>query len=75
LIQTPEDLVLSRLLWYELSGRVLQSQWLDIANVLKARADSLDGQYLRRWAAELGVAELLDRAFQESGPARLGGDG
>jgi hypothetical protein len=73
-IQTPEDLILSNLVWYELGGRILQNQWLDIANVLKARADSLDGQYLRRWADELGVAELLESALQEAGLARLGGE-
>lgn len=37
-----------------------------IAGLLRARAGQLDSAYLRKWAEPLGVADLLERAFQES---------
>jgi hypothetical protein len=30
--------------------------------------DALDRLYLQRWAEELGVADLLQRPLEESGP-------
>jgi hypothetical protein len=34
--------------------------------VLKTRAVDLDLAYLRKWAAELRVSDLLERALKES---------
>jgi len=34
--------------------------------VLKTRAGELDLEYLRKWAAELNVSDLLERALKES---------
>ena len=38
-----------------------ERQWTDVIGVLRAAAP-LDQSYLDRWAPELGVADLLDRA-------------
>lgn len=64
-IASPEDIVLQKLAW----GRGSQSekQWRDVLGVLKLQGDNLDFEYLWQWAAELDLAETLDRAFRESG--------
>lgn len=67
MLMSPEDVVLTKLGWYETGGRVSERQWHDILGVLKVQGESLDRTYLRRWAAELGLVELLQRACREAG--------
>ncbi len=64
---SPEDTILAKLEWYRLGGEVSERQWRDILGVLKIRAGELDLGYLRHWADELQVTNLLERALQESG--------
>jgi hypothetical protein len=64
---SPEDTILAKLEWYRLGGEVSERQWRDVLGVLKVRAGELDLEYLRRWADELQVTDLLERALQESG--------
>jgi hypothetical protein len=68
-VSSPEDIILRKLQWYRLGGEVIQQQWNDILGVLKMRAITLDTDYLRQWAAHLEVADLLERAIQQSGLA------
>ena len=63
---SPEDTILSKLEWYRMGGEVSDRQWRDIIGVLKTRAGELDLEYLRKWAAELHVSDLLGRALKES---------
>ena len=63
---SPEDTVLSKLEWYRLGGEISDRQWRDILGVLKTRAGELDLNYLREWAKELKVSDLLERALKES---------
>ena len=63
---SPEDTILSKLEWYRLGGEVSDRQWRDILGVLKTRAGELDLDYLQKWAKELKVTDLLDRALKES---------
>jgi hypothetical protein len=65
-ITSPEDTILSKLEWYRMGGEVSDRQWRDILGVLKTQAGGLDLDYLRKWAIELKVADLLDRALKES---------
>jgi len=62
-----EDVVLSKLEWYRLGDEVSDSQWRDVLGVLKVQQDALDREYLNKWAAELRIADLLERAWKEVG--------
>jgi hypothetical protein len=37
--------------------------------VLKVQGDALEFDYLRQWAGELGLTDLLDRALRDAGLA------
>lgn len=63
---SPEDTILSKLEWYRLGGEVSERQWRDILGVLKTRAGELELDYLKKWAAELKIADLLERALRQS---------
>ena len=65
-VTSPEDVILSKLEWYRMGGEVSDRQWRDILGVLKTREGELDLVYLRKWAKELKVTDLLERALQES---------
>jgi hypothetical protein len=60
-----EDTILSKLEWYRMGGESSERQWRDILGILKTREGELDLEYLRKWADELNVADLLERAFKE----------
>jgi hypothetical protein len=62
-----EDTILAKLDWYRLGGGVSDRQWGDVTGVLKVQGERLDFAYLHQWAKELGVAELLKRALEDSG--------
>ncbi|HKP53861.1 MAG TPA: hypothetical protein VJ183_14565 [Chloroflexia bacterium] len=66
-LASPEDTVLRKLEWYKMGGGVSERQWLDVLGVLKLQSKRLDMPYLRRWAAELDVLDLLNRALEDSG--------
>ena len=64
-VASPEDVILSKLEWYRMGGEVSDRQWRDILGVLKTRAGELELDYLRKWAKELKVSDLLERALKE----------
>jgi hypothetical protein len=66
-VSSPEDLILRKLDWYQLGSGVSDRQWRDVLGVLKVQAERLDLAHLRHWAAALELAELLERALEESG--------
>jgi len=61
-VKTAEDIVLRKLLWYRLGGESSDRQWSDVVGCLEA--GDRDLHYLRHWAAELGLADLLERAMR-----------
>lgn len=61
-----EDTILSKLEWYRMGGETSERQWRDILGILKTREGELDIEYLRKWAEDLNVTDLLERAFKES---------
>jgi len=68
-LATPEDVILHKLYWYRLGGEVSERQWNDVLGVLRVQGEALDLAYMQRWAGPLGVADLLDQAVGEGGPA------
>lgn len=66
-VATAEDTVLAKLEWFRHGGETSERQWWDIVGVLRVNA-STDAGYLRHWAAELGVADLLERALAQAAP-------
>jgi hypothetical protein len=66
-VASPEDIVLRKLEWYKMGGGVSERQWLDVLGVLKLQGQRLEMPYLRRWAEELEVSDLLDRALEDAG--------
>ncbi len=63
---SPEDTMLSKLEWYRLGNQVSERQWRDVLGILMMNMDRIDRGYLRKWAAELHVGDLLDRALMEA---------
>lgn len=66
-VASAEDVVLAKLEWFRAGSEVSERQWTDVVGLLKAGGAPLDQGYLDRWAAELGVADLLERARAEAG--------
>lgn len=64
-IASAEDIILIKLEWYRLGEECSERQWNDVTQVAKLQGNRLDRTYLRLWAGELGVADLLDRLFSE----------
>jgi hypothetical protein len=65
-VSSAEDLVLRKLAWYRAGGGVSDRQWRDVLGVLKVQRGRVDLAYMRRWAAELDLLDLLERALTES---------
>ena len=66
-VASAEDTILAKLEWYRKGGEVSEQQWRDVLGVLKVQGDRLDYGYLRHWAVQLSVADLLERALSEVG--------
>lgn len=66
-VASAEDTVIEKLHWYRLGRGVSDRQWLDVLGVLKVQGTELDRSYLRRWAGEREIEDLLDRALREAG--------
>jgi hypothetical protein len=63
----PEDIILYKLEWYRLGNHTSDQQWRDVLGVVQVQAERLDRPYLEKWAADLGVADLWQKAWQEAG--------
>lgn len=64
-----EGTILAKLDWYRAGGEVSERQWTDILGILKVKGPDVDRAYLRHWAAELGLTDLLERALDDAGPS------
>lgn len=61
---TAEDIILAKLEWFRAGNETSERQWRDILGVLDIQGDRLDFEYLQKWAAMLGIQDLLQRAIQ-----------
>lgn len=57
---SPEDLVLSKLVWAKES--LSEVQLADVRNIVSFNRDNLDFDYLREWAQKLSVLESFKKA-------------
>ena len=64
---SPEDMILAKLDWWKLGGGVSNRQWNDILEMMKEKHVALDIAYLRQSAPMLGVADVLEKAFNDAG--------
>jgi hypothetical protein len=67
MLASAEDIILQKLDWFRRGGEISDRQWNDVLGVLKVGGSRLDVPYLRSWAPQLNVSDLLERALQESG--------
>jgi hypothetical protein len=63
-VASAEDTILEKLVWYKRGGQTSERQWSDVLGIVMSR--SLDWDYLRSWAANLGVTDLLEKLFGEA---------
>ena len=68
-VSNPETTVLQKLWWFRRGNEVSGQQWRDVLGVLKVKADRLDYDYLKHWAAKLAVSDLLEKALDDAGIA------
>ena len=70
-LATAEDIILRKLLWFQLGGGSSERQWIDVLGVLQVQKEKLDYSYLQRGARQKGVANLLEQAFKDAGEAEV----
>ncbi|MFH1620104.1 MAG: hypothetical protein ABIG11_09425 [bacterium] len=58
-LQSPEDVIISKLLWHKSGGETSKNQSSDISGVLKTQAGALDMKYLNFWLERLGLSDLF----------------
>ena len=63
-VVSPEDTILSKLEW--MKGRASDVQYSDALGVAVAQWETLDLEYLRRWARELGIENTLTRLLKKA---------
>jgi hypothetical protein len=66
LIVSPEDIILLKLQWYQLTDQTSKKQWDDILGVLSVQGEKLDYNYLKKWATVLKLNELLEKAILQA---------
>lgn len=62
-LASPEDIILSKLEWASRSGS--ERQFRDAQSVFVTMSKQLDLQYLRKWADELGLTDVLDQVISD----------
>ena len=62
-ITSAEDVILSKLEWDKITPS--ERQVRDAVNVAKVKGAALDVDYLRKWAADLGVSDKLEEILRQ----------
>ena len=63
---SPEDIILNKLEWFQMGGKVSERQWHDVLGIMKVQGELINKEYLRHWAKELGTSDLLEQAFRDA---------
>lgn len=64
-VASAEDTILAKLRWFRAGQETSSNQWNDVIGMLGTSRDTLDVEYLRTWAKELGVADLFEKALDD----------
>lgn len=64
-VSTPEDTILMKLRWAELSGGS-EKQFGDALGIYELQRSSLEIAYIEKWATELGIKSLWERLKREA---------
>jgi hypothetical protein len=64
-VASPEDTILRKLEWYRAGGETSERQWNDLRGVVRVNGAKLDTAYLREWAPQLNVSDLVERLLNE----------
>ncbi len=64
-LASAEDIILNKLQWVQMGGGVSERQWNDVLGVIRIQHKKLDRSYLVRSAQQKGVADLLQKIFNE----------
>jgi hypothetical protein len=67
-VASAEDVLLSKLVWYRKTHQRSEKQWRDVVGIVTIKGPELDLGYLKRWAPDLGVDDLLRRLLMAAGP-------
>lgn len=65
-VTAAEDQVLRKLDWFRQGGSSSDRQWRDVVGILRIHRESMDLDYLRSSALEVGLGDALDVALQQS---------
>lgn len=62
-VASPEDTILSKLIWHKMSGS--ERQISDVQAIIAVNIQQLDMDYIKSWAEKLGVSEALGRVIKQ----------
>ena len=65
-LESAEDVILKKRQGYRQGQETSVRQWQDVIGVIKVQGPTLDSNYLNRWARELGIIDILERAWDQS---------
>jgi hypothetical protein len=65
-LTSAEDIIVHKLVWYQLGGNISERQWTDVRGVLQIQQQDLDYAYLERVAGQRNVLPLLQQAIAEA---------
>ena len=63
-VESPEDTILSKLLWYRITPS--DRQLADVKGILAVKKNELDYYYLHSWSQKLNVVEILNKLIEEN---------
>ncbi len=65
-VASAEDIILIKLEWYRWGDEISERQWDDVLRVARLKRGNLDLEYMRHWAEDLRVSDLLERLIAQA---------